>query len=458
MKMRSLFFPHLTPVQHRQMVTVALALSILLTSVLCVYLVIDSGRRDVGFSSERLYFEYAGRILDLDWTTGFPEWVQTRIGDLPADPSFAEPYGRLAPYTGFVAEYPPGALMYFSAVRIFFDDLFLFRTVHNLLMAIAFVVAVYTGLVTLKLSSPSPMGFAATALCCPIFVYLLGGNSIVSRFDALPAAFAALGILGAAKGRPMVGSVLIGVGAAIKIWPIFLIPFMFAHTDIGRRWKLFLAMAVTALAIFVAAHLFWLPFGTKLGDVFGYLKYAIDRPMHAESMIVQLSATFGDMSGSKLEFAFGSFARTGGILLMDPDLLKVVFFLISAMMVAANVFLPVSGFSGPGFARRQASLRLSVIALLLCTSTFFSGEYMIWLIPLVIAVGGPLQVPTLLAALVAFVAVKAGYIYYSDEVLELTSFGQVLGATKWVAIGVLFLLCFFTIRPLRGVGDPDNGL
>jgi hypothetical protein len=78
----------LAPRSHDRASRIVLYLSLLTTSILCIYLLVsDSGA--VPYGSERLYWEYAGRIIGTEWTQGYVEWLHERAGDLPALPSEA---------------------------------------------------------------------------------------------------------------------------------------------------------------------------------------------------------------------------------------------------------------------------------------------------------------------------------------------------------------------------------
>ncbi len=416
----------------------ALLLSLLTTALLCAYLVVVFANTDA-FGSERLYWEYSGRVLGKDWTLGYNEWIHNRIGDLPSLPDAAGANGQEAPYSDFVLEYPPGAMIYFTAVPLVANDFQTFSTVHHVLMAASFLAAVWASLASLRLCGPSTIGFVAAAMSAPVLLYLVGGIMVVSRFDALAAVCVAVGICQAMRGRLDTAALLIGLGASIKIWPIFLLPFLLPPGSVATQMRVFGRMALVAVGIFALAHIFWIPFGSQARDLLGYLEFASQRPPHSESMIVLLSSVLGYMDASQATFSFGSHNREFGSLLATSVELRLAFLLLSGVMVLAIVFYASKNLARGELLRLQASLRLSVVALLLCTSMFFSGEYMIWLVPLVLAVSGSWQGITLATTFVAMAGVKASYIRY-DDALAMNATGQAVGAVKWGAISALALL------------------
>ena len=97
--------------------------------------------RTIPSDSGRLYWEYAGRILHKPVTNGYIEWIQHRVGVLPALASAAPAARQLAPYTGFPSEYPPGSLLYFAALRYFADGMFGFTRLTHICAAAMFVTA-----------------------------------------------------------------------------------------------------------------------------------------------------------------------------------------------------------------------------------------------------------------------------------------------------------------------------
>ncbi len=91
-----------------------------------------------------------------------------------------------------------------------------------------------------------------------LWVLPLLGPMILCRFDLVPAALAGGALLLVAR-RPALAGVLLGVGAAVKLWPAALLPSLCLHPTPGRRggrWRLLAAFgAVAAVTVPVVAAL-----------------------------------------------------------------------------------------------------------------------------------------------------------------------------------------------------------
>jgi hypothetical protein len=90
-----------------------------------------------------------------------------------------------------------------------------------------------------------------------LWVPPLLGPMIVCRFDLVPAALAAGALLALGR-RPALAGALVGLGAAVKLWPAALLPSLWLHRTPGERgrWRLLAAFgAVAGAAVLVAAVL-----------------------------------------------------------------------------------------------------------------------------------------------------------------------------------------------------------
>ena len=189
-----------------------------------LYLVVAARRSGIDMFS-RLYWEYAGRILNRDFVAGFPEAVQhhlERIGQLPVDQATAA--GRsLAPYTDFPCEYPPGSLLIFSLVRLPFDEISSFLSAFQFAMAACCVLATILVLLAVRRFDKSDRAIVACGLGFSVWVLLEGGYT-VNVFDSSSALTAALALFFFSRGRPHPAAVALGIGGAIKLWPILILP------------------------------------------------------------------------------------------------------------------------------------------------------------------------------------------------------------------------------------------
>jgi hypothetical protein len=429
-------------------------LCFLLSFLLCGYLVFSAVSERTDFNAERLYWEYAGRMSGAGWTPGFSEWVQFRDGPLPGLSTEATRRDAQAPYTEFTAEYPPGALLYFTGLRQIFDDYGTFALAHNTLMAGAFFLSLWIAFASLRISTTSLSRHLAlacgclAAAACPVMIYLIG-NFIVSRFDALTALFAAAAALLAQRRHPATAGILLGFGAAVKLWPLFLLPFLF-----GAR-RAYVLAGLCAGAGFLACHVALLAFGTAPSDLLGYLDYAFDRPIHSESFLATLIYLTG--GAAELEFSFGSWGLSDSAGNTLPGQMQtgylVLFFAIVLLrfLTAPRVFeTPAAG------ARQRYMMQLGAIALLMCMAKVFSGEYMIWIAPLAVAAAGLGCGAPVVLTLIAMAGVKLGYIL-TGEARFVSSMETAVFALKWAALFGIFLLACRAGLPRAALWAQDAG-
>jgi len=400
----------------------------LLSALLTAFLTLNATQplREIG--SERLYWEYAGRMLGETATPGYPEWVQQRVGDVPGVSTAAADVETSAPYTNFVAEYPPAALLYFAALRSVLSDYADFARAHNILMALAFLGGVGFALLLLRqrlesMTAPRALIAATMAgVAAPAMVYMIGGF-IVLRFDALTMGLAGAALYLAARKRPGLAGLLLGIAGAVKLWAVFLLPFL-----PGNR-RAYLTAGSAATLAFVACHGALMAFGTAPGDLLGYLTYITDRPIHSESLLAM--GRYLAEGPTDLVFSFGSWNLPDSPGAVLPGLLQYGF--IAAMGAVALWRL-----SWPDTADSSAlgAAALGAIALLLVASKVFSGEYMIWLVPLALAAAGYSWGAGLILAGVAMAGVKLGYIVSAGG--EQVGQAEILVfIIKWTALAVL---------------------
>ena len=325
---------------------------------------------------ERLYWEYAGRILHRNVTDGFPEWVHHRAGDLRPPTGSAPGPRRLAPYTDFSCEYPPGALLMFTAFRVAFDDLESYRVSFYLAMASCQVATA----VLLLRAMNDPRAAAVCGLGFTLWVVLVG-NFCVSRFDAVVTLIATVGMLAWRRSRPGFAAVLLGFGGAIKLWPALLVPLVAAlrPDDVRPATWSFRAAALTCVAGllgFAAPHLLFLALGTAPSDSLGYLRYMRERPPEIESVLASVLALrhLAGLGEATPNYDFGAqnIVAAGWLPLSQAFLLA---------FAAAYLAIVAVSTRRKGTLQGLASVCGLVVFLTVASSKVFSGEYLIWFFP-----------------------------------------------------------------------------
>ena len=110
-----------------------------------------------------------------------------------------------------------------------------------------------------------------------VWIWLLGMPMLFAlpalRFDLVPTVLM-IGSLVAFHRRPLWFGALAGLGAAIKVWPIFA---LFGEWDRGRAWRAAAAAAVTIVIIFVVSQI-------AFGDQTGFLTHQGDRGLQVEAV------------------------------------------------------------------------------------------------------------------------------------------------------------------------------
>jgi hypothetical protein len=350
-----------------------------------------------------LYWEYAGRILGMPWTEGYPEWIHSRVGDIPS----VAGTGSLAPYTDFTVEYPPGAIAYFVLLRALFPDLQAFAAAHYTAMGVCLLVtmvAARRAAQDLDVSSWAPALSWVTALS---FVVLLGGLSIMG-FDALSTALVALGLLAATRGHLISAGSLIGLAASVKLWPLFILPFLFTSQS-GRIRALFVLVS-SAVVAFLVAHSWAHAFGTQWRDMFSYLEFASLRPIQEESALAFMARLL-DAGSPVTAWSYGSVELVSPVLPF-PTSLAVVAFL--AFAAGSALYVNVLRTEGPSWDGIMA-WPLAVVAFLLLSSKVFSPEYILWLMPLVMVLSFWTQLVALPLCILMFLGMKLFFIAQSGR-------------------------------------------
>lgn len=200
----------------------------------------------------------------------------------------------LVPYRDFDVEYPPGALALFVLPALVVSGESTYFWAFASLMAVAGAAAVILTAGALERLGRPP---AARRLVLWLLAFspLLFGGVVLTRFDLVPAALVAGATLLVLVERSRMAAVVLGIAAAVKLYPLLLLPLLAIWTwrRLGRREAL-LALAL-ALGILVLAYA---PFALVSPDgVAQSLWRQLSRPLQIESLgagvLVLLHNAFG---------------------------------------------------------------------------------------------------------------------------------------------------------------------
>jgi uncharacterized membrane protein len=371
-------------------------------------------RRDDGTEQVR-YMEYP--VL-----TGFFQWANARLTDV-----------WLA---GAAAGLLPGGL----AVVVYFD-------LSAFWLALAWLVTIWA-VVRLRPGRPWDAALAAVSPLVAVHAF--------TNFDTLAVAAATLGMLAWARRRPVLAGVVLGVGAAAKLYPLFLLfPLLLLCLRAGRMraWGQataagVLAWALLNLPVAIAAPTGWWEF----------FRLNSERGADPDSLYNVVAGLTG-WSGFDGVLAPGQ----------PPTVLNAVTAVLFALCCLAVGVLVVKAPRRPRF----AAIAFLVVAAFLLTNKVWSPQYSLWLVPLAV-LAYPRWRPLLAwMAVDALVWAPRMYYYLGTDAKGLPApwfYGAVLlRDLAVVAIAVLDVRS--VLRPehdpvrtprdpsfSRGLDDPDGGV
>jgi hypothetical protein len=286
------------------------------------------------------------------------------------------------PYRDFAVEYPPGALPVFalpglaepgsdqnvtSGFRKTFEAL-MWVCGAAALIAMAFVLR------ALRAPPRRVWGSHAFAALAPLAL----GSVILSRFDLWPAALVALAVAAVTSGWWRLGSLVLGLAIAVKLYPAVLVPLVVASAwrREGRR-----AAAVALGLIAGVVALVFLPFVVLSPDgVWDSLSGQLSRPLQLESLgsALLLAAHHAFGAGVTVATSHGSQNLAGG----GPDALAAV---STALQLLLLLWIWLGYARGRlGFVQAAAAALVAFVAF----GKVLSPQFLIWLIAIVPLVPG----------------------------------------------------------------------
>ena len=320
------------------------------------------------------------------------------LGDAVTDIALYHAYGEriadgVVPYRDFGFEYPPGALPAIVLPALVTSSLHAYRIAFVAEMALVGVVGVLVvdaALRRLDLRRRERVLSLAVVALTPL---LLGGV-ILTRFDLVPAVMVVVAVGLAVAGRPRAAALVVGVGAAVKLYPALLLPPLAidAWRRGGRREvAIVLGLAAAPIVLAYVAFLVIAPDG-----VLDSLGRQVGRPLQIESLgagvLLVLHQAFGMglgwTSGSGSQNLTGTGAGTLAVLQ-------------GIAQVAAVVLVWVSYARGPSTTERLVRHAAASVVAFVALSKVLSPQFLVWLVLLVPLVGGPRRRAAMALTLVA---------------------------------------------------------
>lgn len=305
------------------------------------------------------------------------------------------------PYRDFAMEYPPGATVMFvlPATRAVaggstegaswapLNDAGR-RYYRGFESLVVFLMAAIVALTAVTLSAlRRPYGTVLLAFAVVALSPLLLGEVLLERFDVLPAALTSGAIAAAVRQRYRVGGLLLGLGAAAKLYPVLLVPVLaiVAVRERGRREALVVAGVAVGTVVAVLA-----PFSVlSFSGTFRSLRVQFTGGLQIESLASSLLVTASHVVGKVSEYA--TQGAGGGLIRIDlvgPGV-GVTTAVTTVLLVAALCLLWFGLTRSRGDAREDLTrYSAGAVAVALVLGTVLSPQYLAWLIPLVPLVRG----------------------------------------------------------------------
>ena len=309
-----------------------------------------------------------------------------RLGDAVTDIALYQTYGErlaggLVPYRDFGFEYPPGALPAIVLPALVTGTVHAYRIAFVAELALVGVVAVLLlDAVLRRLELPRRERILSLAVVA--LAPLLLGGVILTRFDLVPAALVLAALALAVAGRRRAAALVVGVGAAVKLYPAILLPPL--AIDAWRRGGRRELAIVVGLAVAPVALAYIAFFALAPDGVLDSLGRQIGRPLQIESVGAGLLLALHQAFGMGLGWTSGSGSQN-----LTGTGAGVLAALQGVVQVVAVVLVWVAYARGPSTAERLVRYGAASVVAFVALSKVLSPQFLVWLVLLVPLVGGP---------------------------------------------------------------------
>jgi hypothetical protein len=328
-----------------------------------------------------------------------------------------------------------------------------FRAYTALVLVLLGLILVLTA-TTLRAMNRS-LGAAILSLAVVAFSPFLLGQVLIERFDVLPAAFTAAALAASVRGRFRAGGAILGVGAAVKIYPALLIPVLAiaAFRQRGRREALWVAGIAVGAAVAVVV-----PFAVASpGDTWNSLQVQFRGGLQIEALASSVLVLTSHAADAMDIRPFDLVAHGAGSGLIRFELGGPGVAFVKATM---NVVLAFSlcwlwvGLWRSRLGLREELLRFAAatVAAVLALGTILSPQYVVWLLPVVPLVAGRRGA----AAVVAFaVAAYLTGVWFPDRYFDYQ--GDLEVGPAWLLLArnlAIVTVLLALLVPARLLGRP----
>jgi Glycosyltransferase family 87 len=336
------------------------------------------------------------------------------------------------PYRDFDVEYPPGALPVFVLPSLGPSQSY--RSWFEALMwvcAVATVAFVALALTAVDATRERLFGAVAFVALAP----LLLGSVVLTRYDYWPAALVAGALAAFLFGRSKLGFGMLGLAAAVKIYPLVLLPpalLLVGRRQGSREALLGLAAFAGVVALVVVPFLV-----IDAGGLLDSLQSQLERPLQIESLgsSLLLAAHQLGFYDATVVNSHGSQNLGGSV----PDAAAGIQAFVQLVAIVGAWILFASGHVGrAGFLAAAAASTVAFAAF----AKVLSPQFLIWLVPVVPLVLGRIGVLAsgLLAAALVTTQAFFPYRYWSVVAFENATWLVLLRDVLLVALFVVLLV------------------
>lgn len=288
----------------------------------------------------------------------------------------------MLPYSGFVFEFPPLALVFFAFPTVFTTDLTVYHRIFAGVCTAFFVIAAYL----VMRMAPRDVRLRCLAAVLFVILILLFVRHSVNKFDPIVMALTVVALYLFSKERWTIAYLIMAVAALTKMYPALFIVLMGAYNVMSAHGgvRAVVKGATACLAVFLVAFVpLWMA-GVGFDDSLSFLTFHTDRGFQVESTVanaIMLLGKFG-LAETRIVAADYTYEVAGPL----ADAVGSVWMYIGLIaVVVAFVFcircMPVDG-------RRWTPQQMAMAMMVVCatfvlTNKVFSTQYTIWFFPFI---------------------------------------------------------------------------
>ena len=347
---------------------------------------------------------------------------EQQVGDTPAYARHATAVldGRV-PYRDFYLEYPAGALPVLVLPAVGEDGGYAtrFKTLA-LLLGLALVATVVATLTTVRATTAHVFAASAFVGIAPAAL----GPVFLVNYDVWPALLVAASLAATARGRAVVGALVLGLAAAAKLYAVVLLPLLLLRVAPARK---------VAYAFGVGLTVAFAPFAALApGAIGNNLLELVRRSLQIESLGSSLL-----LSAHRLGAYEASVNSDLNSQNLSGDLAALVAALSSGVAVATIVVAVALFARMPAPIDRLLLAAATAVAAVVAFGKILSPQFLIWLVPLVALV------PSAAAYSLLLVALILTHVWFPSRYGELVALGSVswlVAVRNVVLLGLLAVL------------------